>query len=107
MPSDLRVSVRGILTSPRDAAGLTFLELEPVRRRELELELEGNANCISSWSWYAGMMKKRVGIPGITQELVPEHEELELELQRNGTCISIWIWCASEELFRAGAGMLA
>jgi len=83
---------------------------------ELELELEGNANCISSWSWYAGELDfQRNRELGLAQELVREYEELELELQRNAACISIWIWCASEEIvelglpivFRAGASMLA
>ena len=66
--SDLRASVRGILASPRDPVGLrppTFPELEPVRRREeVGLELEGNANCISSWGWYAGELdfQRRNGV---------------------------------------------
>ena len=58
------------------------LAQELVREND-ELELGGDANCISSWSWCAGMIELELRIVSRWQEPVRPHDELELELERN------------------------
>jgi hypothetical protein len=50
----------------------------------VERDLEGNAKCVSSWRWCAGMMNYRIGGEReayLVQLLV--HQAGKLELQRN------------------------